>query len=71
MKDIFRKGLQWWDFLALIFLGLGGLHLGILGIWNVNLIYRAFGMDGLARVIFGLCGVSVFFSMIAFWKMNK
>lgn len=71
MKDIFRKGLQWYDWVALIFLTLGGIHLGILGIFNINLIYVWFGMEGLARVIFGLIGVSVIFSTIAFWKMNK
>lgn len=71
MVNLFKKGLQWWDWTALVLLILGGLHYLILGIFDANLIYRLFGVGVLARIVFTLIGVSAVFSMITLWKFNK
>lgn len=71
MVNLFKKGLQWYDWLCLIFLVLGGLHYLILGLFDIHLLYRIFGMGIMARVVFTLIGISAVFSIITLWKFNK
>ena len=66
-----KKGMDIWDIVAVTLLIVGGLVWGILGFFDVNVIYRAFGMGWFARVIFGAVGLSALYSIWSLYKLHR
>lgn len=55
------------DWIALLLLVVGGINWGFIGAFNVDVVSLIFGdMTVLARVVYGLVGISAIYSLYIF-----
>jgi uncharacterized membrane protein YuzA (DUF378 family) len=58
------KKLNAFDWVALILVIIGGLNWGLISIFNIDLVSSLFGvMTTLARVVYGLVGLSALYTI--------
>lgn len=59
------------DLIALILVIIGGLNWGLVGLFYFDLVGAIFGFGILARIVYGLVGVSALYMIYYLVKMNK
>lgn len=59
------------DWIGVVLLIVGGLVWGILGIFDINLVYVVFGMTWISRVIFSLVGVASVYSVWSLYRSGR
>ncbi len=60
MADV--KGKSAWDWIAIVLVIIGGLNLGILGLFNVDVIGKIFeSVEVVARIIYVLIGLAALY----------
>ena len=66
-----HKHLKVWDWVSLMLLIFGGILLGILGIFDINLLYVLFGMGWVSRVMFSIIGIGSLYSVWSIYQLGK
>ncbi len=61
--------LNWLDRVAFTLMIVGGLNLGLVGLFDVNVITEIFS-ETLGRIIFGLVGLSALYGIYLFTKID-
>lgn len=52
------KKMRWIDYVAILLLVIGGINWGLVGAFNYDLVQALLGQTWMARVVYGLVGVS-------------
>jgi uncharacterized protein len=56
------KKMNFWDWLALILVVIGGINWGLVGFFNFNLVDAIFGtMSVVSRIVYALVGISAIY----------
>ncbi len=58
--------MQWYDYISIVLLAVGGINWGLVGLWNFNLVTTLFGwgtMFHLPQIIYALIGISGLYSL--------
>jgi len=57
------------DWVAFVFIVVGGLNLGLVGFFDYNLVATLFGdMSTVSRIVYGLVGVSAIYVLFCTFK---
>lgn len=64
-----KKKMEWWDYLAIVLLIVGGLNWGLVGLLDFNLVSTIFGTSALATITYVAVGVSAVYS--AYWLLTQ
>jgi uncharacterized protein len=57
--------------IAMVLLIIGGINWGLIGFFHYNLVTTLFGDKMLARIIYGLVGLSAVYVLLVGFKGNK
>ncbi len=63
-----KKGMSWYDYLAILLLIVGGINWGLVGIFEFNLVSFIFGVSMLANIVYTAVGVSGVYT--ALWLLG-
>jgi len=66
-----RKGMEWFDYLAIILLIIGGLNWGLVGLMDFNLVTFIFGVGLITQLIYTSVFVSAIYSAWWLWMGNR
>ena len=53
-----KKGMNLFDYVTIILLVIGGINWGLVGAFEYNLVEAIFGYGTIARIVYGLVGIS-------------
>lgn len=63
---------SWLDWTAIVFVIIGAVNWGLIGLFGFDLIESIFGeMTGITRTIYSLVGLSGLYSILIFLKMKE
>lgn len=66
-----KKGMQWYDWLSIVLLIIGGINWGLVGIFKFDLVAKILGsLTFWSRLIYFLVGSSAVFSIIRFIQLK-
>jgi uncharacterized membrane protein YuzA (DUF378 family) len=66
-----RNEMRIFDWIAVVFLIFGALIWAVLGIFDLNLMYKMFGMGWVSRIMFGIIGIASLYSVWCLYQSGR
>lgn len=64
-----RKKMDWWDYIPIVLLTVGGINWGLVGLFDVNLVtILSMGYSAISTTIYTLVGLSGVYSL--YWLVK-
>lgn len=67
-----KKGMQWYDWVAVVIVIVGALNWGLVGFFKWNLVEAILGIGStMTRVVYGLVGIAGLYSIFSLYKAGR
>ena len=67
-----KKGMQWYDWVAVVIVIVGALNWGLVGFFKWNLVEAILGIGStMTRIVYGLVGIAGLYSIFSLYKAGR